>query len=143
MEPDKTGAPSPQGEPAPKSEPAPTGAGSPTPAHAQPDTASTSFQPTVDDSYGYNDDPYAYESNTQPVVPAVVQTQPAQPPAVPPPPPPQQESKAPEPDPEDQEEDGMLRMSFLEHLEELRSRILRSLIGLGVAFLLSLTFSSQ
>jgi len=34
----------------------------------------------------------------------------------------------------------MLRMSFLEHLEELRSRILRALSGVGVAFILSLTF---
>lgn len=143
MEPDKTGASSPQGEPAPKSEPAPTGAGTPTPALAQPDTTSPTYQPTVDDSYGYYDDPYAYESNTQPAVPAVVQEQPAQPPAVPPPPPPQSESKTPEPEPEDEEEDGMLRMSFLEHLEELRSRILKMLVGLGVAFLLSLTFSNQ
>jgi sec-independent protein translocase protein TatC len=36
----------------------------------------------------------------------------------------------------------MLRMSFLEHLNELRSRILRSLAGIGIAFLISLTFSS-
>jgi len=37
----------------------------------------------------------------------------------------------------------MLRMSFLEHLEELRSRIIRSVIGVGVAFTVSLLFSSQ
>jgi len=37
----------------------------------------------------------------------------------------------------------MLRMSFLEHLEELRSRILRALAGVGVAFVLSLTFSKE
>jgi sec-independent protein translocase protein TatC len=43
---------------------------------------------------------------------------------------------------EDDEEDGMLRMSFLEHLQELRTRILRALAGLGVAFVLSLTFCS-
>src|ERR1700694_1450661 len=42
-----------------------------------------------------------------------------------------------------EEEDGMLRMSFLEHLEELRSRIFKALGGVGVAFLLSLGFSSQ
>jgi sec-independent protein translocase protein TatC len=42
----------------------------------------------------------------------------------------------------DDEEDGMLRMSFMEHLQELRSRILRALAGLGVAFVLSLTFCS-
>jgi sec-independent protein translocase protein TatC len=52
----------------------------------------------------------------------------------PPPPPPNGEG--------DGEEDGMLRMSFLEHLQELRSRILRALAGLGVAFVLSLTFCS-
>jgi len=37
----------------------------------------------------------------------------------------------------------MLRMSFLEHLEELRSRILKMLAGVGVAFLLSLTFCQE
>ena len=37
----------------------------------------------------------------------------------------------------------MLRMSFLEHLEELRSRILRALAGVGVAFVLSLTFCNE
>ena len=31
-------------------------------------------------------------------------------------------------------EDGLLRMSFMEHLEELRIRILKSLAGVGVAF---------
>jgi sec-independent protein translocase protein TatC len=41
---------------------------------------------------------------------------------------------------EDEEDDGMLRMSFLEHLEELRSRIIRILIGVGVALGVSLTF---
>lgn len=42
---------------------------------------------------------------------------------------------------DDDEEDGMLRMSFLEHLEELRSRIIKILIGGGVAFGLSMIFS--
>lgn len=42
---------------------------------------------------------------------------------------------------DDGEEDGMLRMSFLEHLEELRSRIIKILIGGGVAFGLSMVFS--
>ena len=37
----------------------------------------------------------------------------------------------------------MLRMSFLEHLEELRSRILRALAGVGVAFVISLTFCDE
>src|SRR5258708_12880220 len=43
----------------------------------------------------------------------------------------------------DEEEDGMLRMSFLQHLEELRTRIFRALSGVGIAFILSLTFSNQ
>jgi len=43
----------------------------------------------------------------------------------------------------DDEEDGMLRMSFLEHLQELRTRIIRALWGLGVAFVLSLTFCNE
>ena len=37
----------------------------------------------------------------------------------------------------------MLRMSFLEHLEELRSRILRALGGVGIAFVISLTFCDK
>ncbi len=43
----------------------------------------------------------------------------------------------------DDEEEGMLRMSFLEHLEELRARILKALLGIGVAFVLSLTFTNE
>ena len=41
-------------------------------------------------------------------------------------------------DDEDDEDSGMLRMSFMEHLEELRSRIIRALMGFGVAFLAAL-----
>jgi sec-independent protein translocase protein TatC len=37
----------------------------------------------------------------------------------------------------------MLRMSFLEHLEELRSRILRAIGGVGVAFIISLVFCNE
>ena len=54
---------------------------------------------------------------------------------------------APPPPPSDSDggegEDGMLRMSFMEHLEELRSRILRTLAGIGIAFVLSLTFCGE
>jgi len=53
----------------------------------------------------------------------------------PPPPPPDDE--------EDDEDSGMLRMSFMEHLEELRSRIIRALAGFGVAFLLCLWFATS
>ena len=44
---------------------------------------------------------------------------------------------------DDDGDEGMLRMSFLEHLEELRSRILKALIGIGVAFVLSLAFANE
>src|SRR5579864_1475926 len=46
-------------------------------------------------------------------------------------------------DPQDEEEDKMLRMSFMEHLEELRNRIIRALYGLGIAFVLSLGFANK
>ena len=50
---------------------------------------------------------------------------------------------SPPADDEDDEESGMLRMSFMEHLEELRSRILRALGGFGVAFLACLIFAGS
>lgn len=51
----------------------------------------------------------------------------------------------PPPDPPESgdDEDGMLRMSFMQHLEELRSRILKMLAGIGIAFVLSLTFCQE
>jgi sec-independent protein translocase protein TatC len=39
------------------------------------------------------------------------------------------------------EEEGMLRMSILEHLTELRARLIKALLGLAAAYLLSLTFT--
>ena len=47
----------------------------------------------------------------------------------PPPPPPKNEKKE-----EEDEDEGMLRMSFMDHLEELRSRLIRILMGFGIAF---------
>jgi sec-independent protein translocase protein TatC len=44
-------------------------------------------------------------------------------------------------DGEGDEEEGMLRMSFLEHLEELRSRIIKMIIGIAVAMCVSFTFT--
>ncbi len=37
----------------------------------------------------------------------------------------------------------MLRMSFMEHLEELRDRIIRALYGLGIAFVFALVFAGK
>jgi sec-independent protein translocase protein TatC len=68
---------------------------------------------------------------------ALVETRRAQPPALPPRPP------APPTEPEDEEEGGMLRMSFMGHLEELRSRIIKALYGLVVAFVASLIYAGQ
>jgi len=45
-------------------------------------------------------------------------------------------------DDDDDEDSGMLRMSFMEHLEELRSRLIRAISGFGVAFLACLIFAS-
>jgi sec-independent protein translocase protein TatC len=114
-----------------------------TPAPSDPEagSSSVSIEPTTDnsDTYTYYDD-YGYDnyhSTQADAAPdtALATTQPASAPAPPPPP-------APPPvnDEDDPEEDGMLRMSFLEHLEELRSRILKALMGLGIAFFVSLYF---
>ncbi len=59
----------------------------------------------------------------------------------PPPPPPPPDS--PSEDEGDEEDRGMLRMSFMEHLEELRTRLLRSVLGVAVAFLVSMFFSKE
>jgi sec-independent protein translocase protein TatC len=67
---------------------------------------------------------------------ALVETRSAQPPSLPPPP-------APPAEPEDEDEGGMLRMSFMEHLEELRSRIIKALYGLLLCFVGSLVFAGQ
>ncbi len=37
----------------------------------------------------------------------------------------------------------MLRMSFMEHLEELRARILKALAGVGIAFLFAIIFAND
>src|SRR5277367_4985910 len=68
---------------------------------------------------------------------AVVVAGGGQPPAPPVPP---SDSEDDEDDPEEQ---GMLRMSFMDHLEELRSRILKMLYGLLIAFIASLVFAGQ
>ena len=54
--------------------------------------------------------------------------------AVPPPPPPTD-------DDEDDDEEDMARMSFLEHLEELRTRILRALYGLLIVYFGCIAFA--
>ncbi len=77
---------------------------------------------------------------TQAVVPATPPPPNAAPPPTPPPPP-----KPPTGDDEDAdpEERGMLRMSFMEHLEDLRAVILRSIAGVIVAFFTAFLFAHQ
>jgi sec-independent protein translocase protein TatC len=47
------------------------------------------------------------------------------------------------PRPDDDEEEGMARMSFLDHLEELRHRILMIVYGMVVAFAVAMIFHGQ
>ncbi|HSU32889.1 MAG TPA: twin-arginine translocase subunit TatC [Bryobacteraceae bacterium] len=138
------------------------------PAPSEPHYVQSNESPVeTDPIYGSASDPYGYPS--EPDVPAVsvepnvisaesngtVARQPdsssvasaplaqrsvTAPPASPPPPPP------PPPEDEDEEDDeekGMLRMSFMGHLEELRSRILYALFGVVIAFLVSFIFTNQ
>ncbi|MEP7361733.1 MAG: twin-arginine translocase subunit TatC [Acidobacteriota bacterium] len=44
---------------------------------------------------------------------------------------------------EDDDEGGMLRMSFMEHLEELRSRLIKALAGAAVAFAVAIYFNNE
>ena len=60
----------------------------------------------------------------------------------PPPKPPADPGDSDDPDDPDEEE-GMLRMSFMDHLGELRTRILRALGGLLVVYILCLAFAKD
>ena len=106
-------------------------------------------QTVINPAYSSTSDPYGYVTDSDPVESAAPPPPPSPaaesrtaiavtgPPKAPPPPPP------PPPDDDDdgdEEEKGMLRMSFMEHLEELRARLIKALGGIVVAFLLSLTF---
>lgn len=46
-------------------------------------------------------------------------------------------------DPQAENVEDMQRMSFMEHLEELRARILKALCGIGTAFIISVVFTDQ
>lgn len=110
----------------------------------------TSLEPTNDGSntYNYYDD-YGYdhhhEDSGAQVVEQANQSVPASaaPPSEPPPPP-SAPNKAEEQHPEEEEaDDGMLRMSFMEHLEELRARILNTIYGIAVAFMACIYFTPR
>lgn len=114
--------------------------------HNAPEADSTPSKQEVESS-GRNGVPVqpetaaVYSSSSEPYGGGASQTSKAQalakrtpPPKPPPPPPPADEEE------EDEEERGMLRMSFMEHLEELRTRLLRAILGLVVAFVLCIGF---
>jgi len=87
--------------------------------------------------------PGNYEAEEpQPYAPSqAVATLPPQ--TAPPPPPPPPKPPADEDEEDDPEERGMLRMSFMEHLEDLRSVILRAVSGVVVAFFVSFLFCTN
>jgi sec-independent protein translocase protein TatC len=108
-----------------------------------PDASNT--QTVTNPAYSSTSDPYGYVTDSDPAHPAPPSpvaeapagralTGPTKAPPPPPPPPPD------EGDEEDDEEKGMLRMSFMEHLEELRARLIRALLGLVLTYLACLTF---
>jgi sec-independent protein translocase protein TatC len=108
-----------------------------------PQRAEEALVTPANDAYSSSSDPYGQIETIPPeakseeitgyMSPEAVAQIPPKPP--PPPPPPAEEDEE-----EDEEEKGMLRMSFMEHLEELRARLLRAIIGLVVAFVLSIGF---
>lgn len=117
--------------------------------------AKVSYEQTTDAAASYGDpyyDDYGYETPGSDPAPASSSTAVAEASSVPAPatatpagsggapPPPYSGADDEE---EDGEEDGMLRMSFLEHLEELRNRILKALIGVGVAFAIAIYFNND
>ena len=130
---------------------------SPQPIERAPEEApsvSNGPSPPTADAYSSSSDPYGvdpYAAATSPPVAPVsapsgtgeqeLQTVTAQPPVSAPPgktPPPPPSDEGDEED--DPEEKGMLRMSFMEHLEELRARLLRAIGGLIVIFVLCIGF---
>jgi sec-independent protein translocase protein TatC len=111
--------------------------GSSSPSIAPEETPSTqdAYDPYAypDDSYPYEDSASSSSTTTAPETTAVATTSSGGGAAPPTTTPPAEE--------EDDDDEGMLRMSFMEHLEELRNRIFKMLYGVGIAFVVSLTFA--
>ncbi len=104
--------------------------------------------PPAEPHYEYHDDAYSdygegYTSSASDSPSTALATTTAPPaevaPPAPPPPPPGGPGGE---EPGEGEEEGMARMSFFEHLEELRRRIIYGLLGLAVAFGVSLFFAN-
>lgn len=119
------------------------------------DSAHVSYEQTTDhdydshyhggDDYHY-DDPYSQQSyapspeggESAAVVPTPAAVTTTGGSSTPPP-----STTAKEEDEDGDGDDGMLRMSFLEHLEELRKRIISILLGIGLAFGFSIIFAER
>jgi sec-independent protein translocase protein TatC len=99
------------------------------------DNAESPLEEASSSSASYYDDPYSeeYERGDEVENNALTRSD------TPPPP-----SSSPDDDDDwDSDDDGMVRMSFLEHLEELRDRIIQSVVGLVAAYLVCLVFAKQ
>ena len=117
------------------------------PVEETPTPAEDALIPPSVDAYSSSSDPYGHlelqeipeEARAQEITGYLPPQEVAQiPPKTPPPPPPPSDTD--EEEEGSDEEKGMLRMSFMEHLEELRSRLLRAIGGLIVFFLVSIVF---
>jgi len=122
----------------------------------EPNAPGSETAPSETSAYSSSSDPYGIQpvdgiqpadgvqpANGSPVVQPPIAVDPQVPARITPPPPP------PPPPPEDDEEEsdpeekGMLRMSFMGHLEELRTRLIQAILGLVVSFFLSMFFSKE
>jgi sec-independent protein translocase protein TatC len=125
----------------------------PTAPHSEPAASHPAAEPTVSPephselppSYPSEEQASVYSAGETEYVPsqAVVPVAQLASQAAPPPPPPPPKPPAEEDEDNDPEERGMLRMSFMEHLEDLRSIILRAVAGILVAFFGSFIFATN
>jgi len=119
----------------------PAGGGVTHVSHDQTTDATNAY--TYYDDYGYeqyHDSPRAVEqanavAPAEPSSPVPATTGGSEPPAV--------STSGTKEEEEDPEEEGMLRMSFLDHLEELRRRIISALMGVGIAFVAAIYFGDD
>jgi sec-independent protein translocase protein TatC len=91
---------------------------------------------TIEQPSGLPDDPFG-TAPAETVPPAALEKAQRGGGGTPPPPPPDAGDED-----GDEEESGMLRMSFMEHLEELRGRIIKALWGFGAIFLVCVVFAN-
>ena len=115
---------------------APDGKTAPSPSETElTERDSNAAQPETASVYNSSSEPYGGPAPQPPSSATPQQLAKRTPPPNSPPPPPPADD-----DEEDEEEKGMLRMSFMEHLEELRTRLIRALMGLVIAFFLCIGF---